>query len=161
MHWNIDENNPSNSVGFSLTCFEFAFRLHLNTAAMSYEGGGGLEDVLREGRLALVRVEISDLLSVQSDPISSWRAQEQGIPLEDVRQTAPVDIKTRKLKVLDVVDQLRLVPERSLVNTIFDRFEQSEEWRREWHRLIDAMQPGTWREFLANFASATQRLGIV
>ncbi|MFV2045719.1 MAG: hypothetical protein ACC700_21135, partial [Anaerolineales bacterium] len=102
-HWSIDEHNPANSVGLSLECFESAFQMHLNMASMGGES-------LNHRRLALVRVGLSNLLSLQTDPSSSQRWQELGLSSEHVRQIAPVDLKARKLKVLDLVDAIRLVP---------------------------------------------------
>lgn len=149
-HWSIDEHNPGNSVGLSLTCFEFALS---TTAWMGRE-------YAKDSRLALVRVELSDLLSLQTDPFSSQRGQEQGLSSEHLRQIAPVDLKARKLKVLDLVDQIRLVPEKSFLDAILNRVYESDERQREWHRLLDATQPLTWRQFLAKFAAITQHLGV-
>jgi len=152
-HWSIDEHNPGNSVGLSLECFEFAFRMHLAEAWM---GGKYLD----HGRLALVRVELSDLLSLRTDAFSSQRGQEHALSLEHLRRIGPVDLKARKLKVLDLVDAIRLVPRQSIQDAIADQREQSEESREEWHRLVDAIQPVTWREFLAKFAALTERMGV-
>jgi len=139
-HWSIDEHNPGNSVGLRLECFEFVFRMHLFRMHLAEAGMGG-EDL----RLALVRVELSDLLSLQTDALSS----QEGVYL-----------KVRKLKVLDLVDAIRLVPRQSVQDAIADQREQSEESREEWHRIVDAVQPLTWREFLAKFAAITERLGV-
>ena len=152
-HWSIDEHNLGNSVGLSLECFEFAFQMHLNQAWM-----GG--KYLNHCRLALVRVELSDLLSLQTDAFSSQRGQEHALSLEHLRRIGPVDLKARKLKVLDLVDAIRLVPRQSVQDAMADRREQSEESREEWHSLVDAIQPATWREFLAKFAAITERLGV-
>ena len=152
-HWSIDEHNPGNSVGLSLECFESAFQIHLGQAWLGGES-------LNHRRLALVRVELSDLLSLQTDPLSSQRWQELGLSSEQVRQIAPVDLKARKLKVLDLVDAIRLVPEKSFLDAILDPVYESDERQREWHRLFDATQPLTWRQFLAKFAAITERLGV-
>lgn len=148
-HWSIDEHNPGNTMGLSLTCFEFAW-------SMASMGG----EYAKDGRLALVRVELSDLLGLQTDPLSSERGQEQGLSLEHLRQIAPVDLKARKLKVLDLVDQIHLVLKESVEDAIADRFEQSEEWREEWHRLVDAIQPLSWSGFLDEFRAISRRMGV-
>ena len=151
----VTERHWSPGCGLSLVCPAFEFAGHLSLAAISYRG----LNLVEHRRLALVSVAVSDLVMVQTEPSLARRMEDEGIPLEDVPKIAPLHIKTRKLKVLDVIDALRLVPEKSLLDAIYEGL-HSEEWSREWHRLLDAMQPLDWRQFRARFAAGVQRLGL-
>lgn len=50
-----------------------------------------------------------------------------------------------RLKVLDLVDQLLLVPSRELLDAVLDA---PVEWHQRWHNVIDSMQPDSWRQFV-------------
>jgi hypothetical protein len=153
-HWHPD---PDFTRGLRLSCLghRFMFELYEAGLAIRYPSEQGQVQMVEDSRLALVRAEVSDIISVQTDPLkvrwAQWR--DESPPL------APLDIETTKLKVLDVVDLSRLVPEESLLDAIFER-SVSGEWRREWHRLLDATQPRTWREFLTKLAGASHAIGI-
>jgi hypothetical protein len=102
------------------------------------EKGGLTESQLaKEGRIALIRVLASDILSVQAETNDKEILKSQII-------SRGVTLKVSRMKVLDLIDQLPLIPSEKTLEFIFSA---SAEWHRKWHLIVDVIQPTTWRDF--------------
>ena len=139
-HSHTDRRYPSKTIGLKLRCLYAVYMDHLREARLAYENAGdpATSELARRGRLGLVSVSVNDILSVESESLAtethSHASQDDGIVL-----------MVSRLKVLDLVDQLLLVPSKEFLDAVFDA---PVEWHQWWHNVIDSMQPDSWRHFV-------------
>ena len=146
-HWEIDKSQPGKAVGLRLRCFYSVYMDLLRQARVAYRPGGDLATsrLAKDGRIALVEAEIRDVLSVEDDGTSAAALESELGPRGEMI------MKVSRLRVLDLMDQLCVVPSEAFLQAVLDA---PGEWHRKWHRHVDAMQPRTWRDFLPKMAAA-------
>ena len=143
-HWNQTQGDFSEPPGLKLRCFYWAYLELLQEARKAYETGDdpSTTSLGLNGRTALVRLRRRDILYVNGEPDT-----------EDAEKDASIDIYSRQLRVLDLVDQLPLVPSREALVGILDA---PAAWHSRWHKLVDAIQPNSWRDFPARMVATLQ-----
>ena len=87
---------------------------------------------------------MKDILSVEED--------ENLAPALDLGES--LIMKVSKLKVVDIIDQLPLVPSKSVLTAIFDA---PIEWHRNWHSEVDRIQLASWRKLPTGLAATLGR----
>lgn len=139
-HSHTDGRFPSKTMGLKLRCLYTAYMDHLREAQLAYECAGDptRSELATSGRLGMVSVSVNDILSVESESLTTelrfHASQDDGIVL-----------MVSRLKVLDLVDQLLLVPSKEFLDAVLDA---PVEWHQWWHNIIDSMQPDSWRQFV-------------
>ena len=151
-HWHSDRKDPRNTLGLKLRCFYSVYMDLLKQAKLAYQTRGGIVDskLAKEGRIALVSVWVRDILSVTTESISS-----AGMKPEPYEGDAIV-LKVSKLKVMDLVDQLPLIPSKSFLDTVLSA---PLEWHLKWHQMVDAIQTESWRDFPAKIMATLEVAG--
>lgn len=148
-HSCIDRNDSLRTIGLKLGCFYLAYMNLLIEARQAYSHLGEIDEsrIVREGRAALVRVKISDILCIQDQ---SQAATEYN---SEINTTRGIILKVSQLKVLDLIDQLPIIPSKDFLNSILDA---PIEWHRTWHRFLDGIQLKSWRDFPHKVAASLQ-----
>lgn len=145
-HWHLDRNNPHNTLGLRLSCFYSVYMYLLKQAKLAYQARGGIvrSALAKQGRIALVSVLMDDILSVKRESIS-WA----GIQAEP-DDGGGIVLKVSKLRIVDLMDQLPLIPSESFIDAVLNA---PMEWHRNWHKLVDDLQPKSFHDFPAKILS--------
>ena len=152
-HWHMDDSDPQRTIGLRLKCLYSVYIDILQHGKLAYCGGGDPTESsrLKDGRVALVSAALGDILSVEDERLI-------GAALEpEPRMHGGIIVKVSKLKVIDLVDEINLVPNESLLLTILNA---SAEWHCKWHRLVDAIRPTKWHDFPAKMVTTLQLAGL-
>lgn len=152
-HWHIDESDPSRTMGLTLKCFYDGYMNIIEHARLAYGEGVSPEKspYVKDGRIALVRVSLPDILAVEKNAVSAPSLGPQPATRGELA------MKVSKLKVLDLMDELPLVPSESFVAAIVDA---PAKWHRQWHPLVDAIQLRKWRDFPTWMAASLRLSGL-
>ena len=148
-HWKQYRDNPS--VGLKLQCFYSAYLEFLQAVKVEYSSYKNPERFLmsQEGRAALIDVDPSDVLSVG----------EKVLAVENLSSDVMgIEFKSKNLHVLDLIDQLPLIPSKVALDQILNA---PTSWHRRFHRLVDAIYPASWKEFPQHIVWAISAAGSI
>ena len=150
-HWHVDRRDPSKTVGLRLNCFYSVYMDLLREAERVYSAGDPHEsEFARRGRMALVSVSVKDMLRIDCGEPSS----EPGRTSESLQVS--VTLKVSRLKVIDLIDQLPLIPSHTVVLRVLSA---SKRWHQAWHPVLDnGMQGFRWPEFPARMSDLLGRM---
>ena len=145
-HWHVDRGNPSKTVGLRATYFYSVYMDLIREAERVYSAGDPHDSELaRRGRMALVSVSVKDMLRIAC----SGRSSEFGRTSESLQ--VGVTVQVSRLKVIDLIDQLPLVPSHAIVLAVLSA---SKRWHERWHLELDTgMQGMRWPEFPARISA--------
>ncbi len=150
-HWHVDRRDPSKTVGLRLNCFYSVYMDLLREAERIHSAGDPRDSELaRRGRMALVSVSMKDMLRIDcGGPSSGSRRTSNFLQVG-------VSLKVSRLKVIDLIDQLPLIPSHAVVLRVLGA---SKRWHEGWHPVFDnGMQGMRWPEFPARISDLLGRV---
>ena len=136
-HWSVDPDDTANTVGLTLECFYSKYMSMLQEAWHAYTH---YDDITRtplanDRRVAIVEVSIEHILHIEEvAPVNKGNMGNDGTLI----------LKSSKLKVLNDIDMLPIVPTSEMISLIF---EASPQWKTKLHFILDAMQFRTWKVY--------------
>ena len=134
------------TVGIRLLCFCTILMDVYREAQAAYRDARGIENTefASSGRMALVSVRVSDVL-IAGDHVSDGGLDPTSC------QDIGVSLKVSRLKVLDLVDKISLVPAEPILSKILAA---PRNWHQEWHREVDSMRLSAWENYPSTLNSS-------
>ena len=136
-HWSVDPDDSANAIGLTLECFYSKYMSMLQEAwhAYTYYDDITRTPLANNRRVAIVEVSIDHILHLEEvAPTNSG----------NVGNSAALVLKSSKLKVLNDIDMLPIVPTSEMISFILGA---SPEWKTKLHFSLDAMQFRSWRTY--------------
>ncbi len=145
MHWYAGRMivERHHLFGLRLQCFYSMFVTLLRQANHTYLLGGDISaaPLAQRGRAALVRASMEDMTTVQAQRLAP---DNEGSSQGPILMEQVIGLRVRRLKVLDLIDELPLLLDHSVVKNILA---SPPGWHRSFHPTLDAIQLESWKRF--------------
>lgn len=148
-HWDHGGTKPNSAVGLKIRCFYSAYLNLLESGRDAYEQYSDIYEssLALHSRAALVRAEWKDVITISNDQPSNL----------GMGYFPTVVMMATKIKVLDLIDLLPLIPSLGAIETILDA---PADWHTKWHELLDTKPINSWRDFPARIVATLQAAGL-